>query len=366
MSRWQKQLDEHHVWGIIDQIKEHLGVEVPFDDEELFVEKRRLVGVIDQIEAVLKGLDAETVPLVTLNSLHDGLLHIEHETAIYTTTPSHMHLQAANNYVSQQLLSDLSVLRSLSGAVAQKDQLRGMKKLSDEFVESVSKKTKDLGESVGSVREDMDEQTEKVSQLGKSIDARSTQLDELMNSLQSEFTDKMSGFIQEGEDTRDKILELRGVVAGAATTSGYEKDAIAEGKSASIWRICSIVFIVSTAAWLLSFILYAIKSGGEIPWNIYLPVASLTGVLLYGAVYSGQQSARHRNSEQRYRQLALRVAAFEPFVSSLDDATKNELRKDIAASIFGSEIKDDVSNEDFPIPLSVLSEIMKILNRSGK
>ena len=366
MNRWQEKLNVHPVWGVIDQIKSDLDVEVEYADDQLFAEKRRLMGTIAQIETVLKSIDPETVPFDSLRNFASHLSRIQGDTQTHAASPSSVHLQNINEYVTSHLLPEFGVLKALSNTVDQENQINTVKNISDEFARSMTEKTTELKVSVNSVRKDMEEQTKKVSHLGKNIDIRSNQLDELMNHLQDEFKKKMNGFLQEGENIQNKILELYGIVAGNATTSRYAKDAVSEGNHANIWRVRSIIFIVSTAVGLLSFIVYAIKSGGEISWNLYLPVASLTGVLLYGAAYSGQQSSRHRNSEQRHRQLALHVVAFEPFVSSLDDATKRELRKDVAASIFRSEIKDDVNSENFPIPLSVLSEIVKILDRSGK
>src|SRR5690606_18584207 len=51
------------------------------------------------------------------------------------------------------------------------------------------------------------------------------------------------------------------------------------------------------------------------PWHTMLIAFSISGVLLWGAAYSAQQSTRHRNNEKRARWFALEVKAFDPFIS---------------------------------------------------
>ena len=369
MSRWQEQLDSHPIWETIEEIKEHLNIEIEDADEDIFVEERRLSGIITQIEAVLKELDAETVPFGILNRFKDQLTDVWNQTHTYSDDQCIDYLHAANDHLTNAL-SDFSLLMSFSRISAQKPQLKGIKELSDDFASSLGKKTNELDESVQSVRTDTDEQIAKVAELGKSIDARSEQLDGLMESLKEEFNSQMNEFIEEGEDTRDKILELHEIVAGDSATLGYAKDAAEEGKIARIWRLFNIVFVISTATWLLFIILYAIESEGNaipIPWSLYPLVASLTGVLLYGAIYSAQQSAQHRASEKKYRSLALRVAAFEPFVKSLEDEQRNALRRDIAATIFGDNEDEDSDSEKLMAPIDMVTNaVVKILNAAKK
>ncbi len=62
--------------------------------------------------------------------------------------------------------------------------------------------------------------------------------------------------------------------------------------------------------------------------------ALLTGVLLYGAAYSSQQSTRHRNNEKRTRGFALEVKAIDPFISSLGEEERNQLKRLLSEKLF--------------------------------
>ncbi|WP_210467703.1 hypothetical protein, partial [Vibrio crassostreae] len=51
-------------------------------------------------------------------------------------------------------------------------------------------------------------------------------------------------------------------------------------------------------------------------WSKYLLTFSLTGVLLFGAGYTAQQSSKHREEARRTRRFALQVKALDPYISS--------------------------------------------------
>ena len=335
MSRWQKQLDDHQVWNTLGEIRAHLGNSALDAEEDEAEEVKRLLDVVAQVESVLRVLNADFVPFDVLDSFNERLIeHVRNKTHEYSTSKKVSHLQNANDQMTS-LLDDLGVLGALGAEPTQR--------IRSEFETRINEF------------------------IGQQNDLYSRQIIEMSNSMK-EKTDsaieEMDEILSGAKDKRDKILDLYEIVAGDSATSGYARNASEEGRLANIWRRCSVGFIVSTSAWLLCFILYTIFGGkGEISWSIYPLAISLTGVLLFGAVFSGQQSSRHRNNEQKFRRLALRVAAFEPFVASLDDDVKNELRKEIAATIFGGDDQSEADNDEISLPLSAYAEIAKIFER---
>jgi hypothetical protein len=69
-------------------------------------------------------------------------------------------------------------------------------------------------------------------------------------------------------------------------------------------------------------------------WQQFLLSVSLTGVLLFGAAYSGQQSNRHRDNEKKFRWFALQMKALDPYISSLDPEEQKELKKTLSEKFF--------------------------------
>ena len=181
---------------------------------------------------------------------------------------------------------------------------------------------------------------EKDAQLKSVLDNTENKSNEFIDAIKKEFEDTKDYC----EEKREEILELHQLVAGDSTTGGYAKNAEAERKQADFWRWATIVSIAITVIWLVIVIVSSnILGGGSLDWSGYPIIVSLTGVLLFGVGYGARQSARHRSNEKRNRELALKLAAFEPFISSLEAEQKSELRNKVSEQIFNSDESEEPS-----------------------
>ena len=198
------------------------------------------------------------------------------------------------------------------------------------------------------------------------------------------YINELDEILKDGKSKHESILELYELTAGDSVGAGYIKSADDEKKQADKWRVISIVFIALTVAWMLfaysktqveydylSNIKHNITTSDKnkdttkdkvneaakmpilpslninksekFPWFKLFITFSLSGVLLWGSAYAAQQSTKHRKNEKRTRWFALEVKAIDPFISSLDPAQKNELKKQFSERIFGqfSNSEDD-------------------------
>ncbi len=408
MSRWTEQLSNHQIWETLQQIKEHLSFNFDTTDEEEFAEKRRLEQIISHYEEVLNRLNAERVPLVLIDEINNDLAnHIMRNTQAFSTSGDFQNLRAANEYISNRM-QELDTLQSFSRDIAPDSQIRKLNELADEFERSVSKKRSALETELDSLKIELVHHKDQQQQLSYTIAAKNNEINTLTSSWQEQFSQaqeqKLNEFnsfrsqleieakknteklIEKTEDsakilidetTKDlekllsdsdkkhkEILDLYGLVAGDSVAAGYTKNADLERKQANLWRWFTIGFITTTAAWLLAVVGYTTFSEAkEFEWMQYLLMFPLTGVLLFGAAYSAQQSTKHRNSEKRDRWFALRVKAIDPFISSLDDDQQKELKKELSSQLFGDKHEDDragVINEHAIVTLTKLTtDILK-------
>ena len=324
MNRWQEQLDNHPIWQTIEQIKGHLNVEFENTDENWFMEKRRLLGVIDQFASVFKELNAELVPFRYFNDLNSHLTNnVLSQTKEFSKSGNINHLRTANEQIND-LLTNFGIIKSLCGHPEKSGVVSDLNKQVDSFSASLLNRQKTLEEGLDA--------------LGNELKGREKQIQEALSSRQEE----LDTMIEDGESKHKRILELYEIVAEDSATAGYAKQADDERKQANLWRWLSFSFIIVTTTWLLAVVGYIhFLKEGLISWSAYPNIISVTGVLLFGAGYTAQQSTRHRENERKSRSLALRVAAFEPFVSPLSDDLKNGLRRDIADKIFGGIERKD-------------------------
>lgn len=177
-------------------------------------------------------------------------------------------------------------------------------------------------------------------QLKATLGDATTTSEELIGSTEEKLNDALADCQKKRED----ILQLHQLAAGDSTTAGYAKNADDERKQAKFWRWVSVIFIIATVIWLICVILYSkVLGDGSLDWADYPVILSLTGVLLIGASYGARQSTRHQNNERRNRELALKMAAFEPFISSLNDNQKIDLRNKVSEQLFNSEVPKEQS-----------------------
>lgn len=189
--------------------------------------------------------------------------------------------------------------------------------------------------------------------------------------------------IEDAKSKHQSILDLYELTAGDSVGAAYIKSADEERVQADRWRKVSVAFIGFTVIWLIFSFFYNSESSNIIetvlnevisqddndsqeasepgfeavnfelappqksrfPWHTMFIAFSISGVLLWGAAYSAQQSTRHRNNEKRARWFALEVKAFDPFISSLEPQQQQELKRQLAERIFGQSSMSDVDSK---------------------
>lgn len=217
--------------------------------------------------------------------------------------------------------------------------------------------------------------SEKNKEVQEILDKHDEALDQQTGRLESE----LDRIIEDAKSKHQSILELYELTAGDSVGAAYIKSADEEREQADRWRKVSVGFIVLTVIWLVFSFFYNSESwsafgnvasevisqgdnegeetdqaGSEdvnfelqplqnirFPWHTMLIAFSISGVLLWGAAYSAQQSTRHRNNEKRARWFALEVKAFDPFISSLEPQQQQDLKRQLAERIFGQNSTAD-------------------------
>jgi len=232
--------------------------------------------------------------------------------------------------------------------------------------------------------------TEKNSEIEEAIQSYRTNLTESAELFQGD----ISEIISDGKEKHIAILELYELTAGDSVGAGYLNNANSEKKQADTWRSISVLFIIVTVSWLLFSSFYnapknayslstgsiataepqipvekkqlitEVETGKEkkkvssslkqltpqtvkvptFPWYRIFVTFSLSGVLLWGSAYAAQQSTKHRNNEKKARWFALEVRAFDPFISSLEEKDKNDLKRQFSERIFGQSSNTDEDN----------------------
>lgn len=387
MNRWQEQFDNHPIHATLSSIEELANTEPATATEDDPSEKRRLLKITSAFQETISQLDPEITPFNQLDALNKSLTqHVINHLNAYEQNGNTANLTTANQYFSGQLVS-LSYLIPISKRSHQLHPTKKLEALVDSTTAKIVHKAHDLENKLTKLNETIAAQETRLNELDALAETRKQATDASLSEWQKQFSDaqdnrstefnswrekaddkatsstkalvdKTSGaledhstkfkeridtIISDADNKHQAILNLYELTATTSVAGGYLKNANDEAKQANFWRWASVLFIAATATWLVCA--YSLNTGtndfGEIDWSKLLMTFSLTGVLLWGSAYAAQQSTKHRNSEKKTRWFALEVAAFDPFISSMETEQQNELKKQLSERLFGQSSSSD-------------------------
>lgn len=390
MNRWQQNFESHQIHETLKALHDYVNTIFNDTDESEYTERRRFLKIIAAYQEILEGLDPELVPMNHLDSLNTALRQqqIWNQAVAYEQNGNVAHLVTANDHLTQQL-SQLSLLMAIAKKTKFTKPFRKLEEVVDQFFDTVTEKKDTLIAEIKQLSASITERQTELQKLETLIETRKNETDGLTAQWQSQFsesqerrnleytawrekidektetsiqalidktkaalTEKQTTFngeidfiLDDADEKHKAILELYELTAGDSVGAGYIKNADIEKGQANLWRWISIAFIATTAVWLI--FVYFCNSFCHFEthtfWEKIITAFSLTGVLLYGAAFSSQQSTKHRNNEKRARWFALEIKAFDPFVSSLKENERNELKKQLSERLFGQSTNDNES-----------------------
>ncbi|BBG65893.1 hypothetical protein NNO_1190 [Hydrogenimonas sp.] len=418
MNRWQQKFEEHPIHETLRQLEESVSKEFEDIGEQEAIERRRFLKIIAMYQEVLKGLDSELVPMNQLDNLNDGLrqANIWNQVTDYVSNRNPAHLIRANDHLTN-LLTPLSLLFAISKKMRFSKPFRKAEELVDEFSKTIVSQKDTLQNELKSLSGEVADCEQKLQKLERQIEARKNETDTLISQWQSQFSEaqerrntdyaawrekvdkqaasqtqevidkseetlkshqsafeeEISAIIKDADAKHKAILELYELTAGDSVGAGYIKSADKEMKQANTWRWIAIGFIVTTVLWL-AFVYFCNAGsfdfchfGAEGFWIKIVTAFSLTGVMLYGAAYASQQSTKHRNNEKRARWFALEIKAFDPFISSLKEDQRQELKRQLSERLFGHhEDGDDEKVIDEHVYKTVIDGIVRVIEKIPK
>ena len=386
MNRWQKKFDEHPIHVTLKLLEEFVSKEFEDIKEEEAVERRRFLKITAMYQEVLDDLDSELVPMNQLDNLNNALrnTNIWNQVTAYSSNRNLAHLQSANDHLTNQL-TQLSLLFAISKKTKYAKPFRKMEEIVDDFTQSISVQKETLQTNIKELQEELSKRQKELEKLEQQIETRKNETDALLSQWQSQFSEaqerrntdyaawrekvdeqatsqtqeiieksekslksyqmrfeeNISEIIKDADTKHKAILELYELTAGDSVGAGYINNANQEMKQANNWRWIAIGFIVATISWL-GFV-YFCNAGAfkfchfeaEGFWVKIISAFSLTGVMLYGTAYASQQSTKHRNNEKKARWFALEIKAFDPFINSLQEEQRQELKHRLTEKLFG-------------------------------
>ncbi len=159
---------------------------------------------------------------------------------------------------------------------------------------------------------------------------------------------------------KDEAERLVGIISMTGMVGGYQKVANQEQSAFKFWRWITLGSMVV----LCSFALYAFinATSTEFQAGAFANRIFVTVTLAVLAGYCAFQADRHRRAETINRRMELELASFDPFLATLKDDERNELKKQIADRVFG-HFGSDRATPEAASPANLVEIVTQLISK---
>jgi len=169
------------------------------------------------------------------------------------------------------------------------------------------------------------------------------------------------------DDYQSQAERVLGTVIDTAQAGAYAKYANEEKASANRYRIAAILLMACAATVLflpeLAHVVQA-ASAYTVDWQKALSRLPFSLILFAPALYLAKESSKHRTNEVVNRRRQHILTTIGPYLALLDDKRSQEIKAEVAKSIFSDAPIIDEKADDTANLLAQLTNLTKVL--SGK
>jgi hypothetical protein len=148
-------------------------------------------------------------------------------------------------------------------------------------------------------------------------------------------------------ETEEKVKRIFNVVGNVSISGDYKNTAERERTSADRLRIFStLLMLLMTGIAGMTFLHSLLHP--EVDWKLFGFRLGTTIIIALPALYLAQESAKHRQRENKNRKLHLELAAIDAYLELLPDAEKQKIKGGLTDKFFGqtdSQGKDDAISQ---------------------
>lgn len=151
-----------------------------------------------------------------------------------------------------------------------------------------------------------------------------------------ELKEALSSICDEGQEYMAKIRTIYGIVGGDASAGQLVHSANGEAKAYRLLGAAAFLAFIFGSYFAYTAVQPALVPGVDL--HMLLGRAGLVLASYIPAWFLASLAMKHRRAELSFRSLAVRVAAFDPYLSEFGMDTRVELKRQMAELFFSSEL----------------------------
>jgi hypothetical protein len=411
MTDWHEKTKAHPVWNSLSELQQFLDSHpLTLQSQDAILDIQRIEEMLRYTRACLDSLEPNLTLIGHLDHIQNSLRLLKDRLQTFFQTNDMRHLQAAMEAAEQLLVNTTALPKSPTHS---KERINiAVKSYQDRFEQvlaSVSSKTATLEEQLANIDLDIKKHEDSLVRHEKLISDQVARADDVVNKEQQKFSEAeehrkkyfdetisdMNGDYQITEkafeqstqehlgslsaasnqvveamkrdanelllgisELKQRAAELVGIVANISFTGQFGEMALSDRKAADFWRFAAIILMILMVASSAITVWTALRPQ-SIDWHLTLIRAITSFTVGVPAFYAARESSKHRRMEQYNRRMQLELASFDPFLQSLPDAQRHELKVKMTERFFAQP--EPSGKEDETIGANDLWEVIKNL-----
>ena len=124
----------------------------------------------------------------------------------------------------------------------------------------------------------------------------------------------------------------------------YKEVADDAHKRAKFWHLIAVILMLVVSG----FAVYAfiLTTNQDTNWVRLVAKIFATTTLVTGAAYSARQASKQEKVERYARKIEMELVAIDPFLASLDDERRSNVKEEISRKIFGNPDGMEINTKD--------------------
>ncbi len=160
-------------------------------------------------------------------------------------------------------------------------------------------------------------------------------------------------------DEHDKdVKKIVGTITANTFSAKYREVADNSNKRARNWHILSIVLMVVVSIFALFAFVFTINQ--HTTWVQLISRIFATTTIATGAAYAARQASKQEKIERYARKIEMEFVSIGPFIESLSDEKKADIKEEVARKIFGNPnaLEFNDKSESY-VPFDKLANVVK-------
>lgn len=168
-------------------------------------------------------------------------------------------------------------------------------------------------------------------------------------SLITELKSNTNGIVNAIEQQKAHVQKLVGIISNTGMAHGFQTNANKERDEANIWKN---VAALSLIAWIfVGGVFFALTYDKDLTFAAVARQLLLSTPFVLLAGFAALQVTRHQKNERQMRQAELEIASIDPFLATLSDEDRNEVKREFANRYFGQK---EAEHKQEPSPSSLI------------